>query len=556
MSRLLSDVLSSNGPLVHRLIQALKPNDAWKSLRSVIPPSSLSETYSPASPDDLVLALQNSFVTVSDLVKWLELVDAIDALLLFKRDEPVVIVEHPEPYLELETGRTSVLRLTCRAKAFPPPNYEWYFHDKPLAKRFQTGPTLELRNLTEDHTGSYKCRAWNIRGSDKYSNVSAVVVSSPYHSNLLKEPAVLSATDKVAMLISNANYTRDQSLCLTESDVETFAKTLAAQNFRILAFKDLARQDIIKAFQIFRQFLRNGTYSVFYYAGHGFKQDGKDYLQPVDCVDSSPVEECVCFQEVVREIRSSLSSFNLILLDACRDSRASPRDSGPAAPDPREMTQQARRSSIVVYATSPYTSAVEVRGHQNGLFMEHLKRHVDVPVSVHDAIRRCLRDMEEHALADWQIPVVKYDIPGDHSLCDAIVDGPDYQENEALWSFISKLPHDEEFQVTETGIRLRVTFACEREVFCNSMVVAAILVPPMPAIYIDLRAVNADSVRAVSHSGSVLSVSNLQRLSSPLCLNVVLRDLRAGKVVYMRAINCGHPLVAAWNVRSSGSGYS
>lgn len=553
MSTLFSDTLLSNGPLVHRLIQALNRNDVWKSLGSVIPSSSLSSTYTPSSAGDLVLALQNSFVRTSELIGWLELVDAIDALLLLKPSEPVVITLHPEPYLQLEAGQESVLRLTCRASSFPPPKYEWYFNGKPLSSRIQAGPVLELFNLTTDHSGTYKCRAWNACGCESFSNDCEVVVT-PYRRKLVNNPPTLYATDKVALLISNANYEHDEKLFLTENDVESLAKSLAALNFRILAFKDLGKRDIINAVRTFCHFLQNGTYSLFYYAGHGFKCCGKDYIQSIDCSNECSVEDCVCFQDVIACIKSTPSSFNLIMWDACRDCRETSLDSKTSIvqTDPPHGSLRARRSSVVVYATSPYNSAVEVKGHQNGLFMEHLKRHVGRTVPVHEAIRCTLRDFESHALSDWQIPVVKYDIAGDHSLCDAILDGPGYRGNETLWNFVSTLPPDEEFRVTETGLRLRVTFSCDREVFCNSMLVTASLLPPVPSIHIDLQTLVCDGARAVNLSTAVLRVSSLQTLVSPLRLSVVLRDWESKNVVYLRNLHCGYPLVAAWKLRNSG----
>ncbi|CAN7998854.1 unnamed protein product [Ixodes hexagonus] len=552
MSTLFSETLASNGPLVHRLIQALNRNDVWKSLRSVIPGSCLSSTYAPTSADDLVLALQNSFVLTSELIRWLELVDAFDALLLLKPSEPVTIALHPEPYLRLEAGHESVLRLTCRASSFPPPKYEWYFNDKPLSSRTEAGPALEISNLTTDHSGTYKCRAWNACGSESFTNSCEVVVS-PCQRKLFNKPPARYATDKVALLISNANYQQDEKLRLTENDVESLAKSLAALNFRILAFKDLNKRDIDNAVSTFRHFLQSGTYSVFYYAGHGFKWCGKDYIQAIDCSSDCSVEDCVCFQEVVARIRSTPSSFNLILWDACRDCRETSLDTTASVvqTDPPQGNLRARRSSILVYATSPYNSAVEVKGHQNGLFMEHLKRHIGQAVPVHEAIRHTLRDFESHALSDWQIPVVKYDIAGDHSLCDAILDGPGYRSNESLWDFVSTLPPDEEFRVTETGLRLRVTFSCYREVFCNCMIVTASLLPPVPDIHIDLQTVVCDGARVVNQSSAVLEVSSLQTLVSPLQLSVVLRDLNSKKVVYLRNLHCGHPLIAAWKLRNS-----
>lgn len=553
MSPLLSDVLSLNKPLTYQLIRALSSNELWRSLRSVIPEAYLSATFSPTSSDDLVLALQSSFVSVSDVIRWLELVNAFDALLLLKPDEPVVIQEHPQPRLELEARADTVLRLTCRASSFPPPNYHWFLDGQPLSSKHSdcTGPVLEIHRLTPAHSGIYTCRAWNIRASEAFSKPCKVVVKSPSTRDSAKELAPLSATDKIALLISNSSYPHGETLPLTENDAESLGKALAALNFRIIAFKNLRKKDIRYALNIFRQFLKVGSYSVFYYAGHGFKEAGRDYIQPVDCDDNASADECVCFQEIVEEIRAAPCSLNLIMLDACRDTReqSSARALAQSRTDGSKV-QHVRRSTIVVYATSPSTSAVEVAGHHNGLFMEHLSKHVGKTASVHEVILQSLKDFERHKLASMQVPVVKYDIPGDHSLSDPILDSKVYDQNNEVWQFISSLPSNEEFRIGDTEHTLRIEYSCEKEVFCNSMVVVAAVLPCMPNVHVDLQAAEFVAGSVSHHSSSVIVVNDLQNVTSPVHLRVVLRDLNTARTVYHKNIECGWPLVAAWNLRN------
>ncbi|KAL3225858.1 hypothetical protein MRX96_025336 [Rhipicephalus microplus] len=250
-------------------------------------------------------AYENSFVSLGELVKWLELVHAFDALLLLKPDEPVVIREHPQPRLQLESRTDAVLRLTCRASSFPPPNYQWFRDGQPLFCDESVYTSPVPRNPQPD-SGAF----WNL-----------------HLPRLEPESAPLSATDKVALIISNSAYSCGDTLPLTENDAESLGKALAALEFRIIAFKNLRKGDIAYAIRIFRQFLKPGSYSVFYYAGHGFKEDGRDYIQPVDCDDNAPADDCVCFQEIVEEIRAAPCSLNLIMLDACRDTRELPSSS-------------------------------------------------------------------------------------------------------------------------------------------------------------------------------------------------------------------------------------
>ncbi|XP_025029877.1 carcinoembryonic antigen-related cell adhesion molecule 5-like [Python bivittatus] len=51
----------------------------------------------------------------------------------------------------------SVIILFCSADSFPQPQYVW-FHNK---KQIETGPTLVIKDFTEDNTGEYTCEARN-----------------------------------------------------------------------------------------------------------------------------------------------------------------------------------------------------------------------------------------------------------------------------------------------------------------------------------------------------------------------------------------------------------
>ncbi|KAL1414474.1 hypothetical protein MTO96_000876 [Rhipicephalus appendiculatus] len=183
--------------------------------------------------------------------------------------------------------------------------------------------------------------------------------------------------------------------------------------------------------------------------------------------------------------------------------------------------------------------------------MEHFSKHVGETASVHEVILRSLKDFERHKLASMQVPVVKYDIPGDHSLSDPILDSPVYYENKRLWLHVSRLPQNKKFQFGDTEHTLHIEFSCEKEVFCNSMVVVASVVPHMSNIHVDLQAVECRGGTVLRHSSYVLTVCDLQRVMSQVCFNVVLTDLDSRRTLYHRNINCGWPLVTAWHFRDN-----
>ena len=50
------------------------------------------------------------------------------------------------------------------------------------------------------------------------------------------------------------------------------------------------------------QLLGPGVFAVFYYAGHGFEENGKNYLMPVDATPAQKEEEFIQAQEILTAV--------------------------------------------------------------------------------------------------------------------------------------------------------------------------------------------------------------------------------------------------------------
>ena len=55
-----------------------------------------------------------------------------------------------------------------------------------------------------------------------------------------------------------------------------------------------------------------------YYAGHGYEDNGENYLLPVDSDLKYKREESLRTQEIVEVMQQCETSLNLLIIDACR----------------------------------------------------------------------------------------------------------------------------------------------------------------------------------------------------------------------------------------------
>ena len=90
------------------------------------------------------------------------------------------------------------------------------------------------------------------------------------------------AKNRVALVIGNAAYKRS-ALANPVNDAKLMAEKLEAQGFEVFASYDAGQRDMKRAVQNFAATLRErgkGVAAFIFYAGHGVKVKGENYLIP------------------------------------------------------------------------------------------------------------------------------------------------------------------------------------------------------------------------------------------------------------------------------------
>src|SRR5882672_4296318 len=192
------------------------------------------------------------------------------------------------------------------------------------------------------------------------------------------------ADRRVALVVGNSDYLNVPPLANPVNDAGLMVDTLRALGFAIVGGAPQLNLDESRFRQVVRDFgaqLRGADVGLFYYAGHGVQVRGANYLVPVG---ANPTKEAdVDFQMldtnlVLRQMESSGTKLNLVILDACRNNPFGGRGLRATVGGLAQM--RAPQGTLISFATqpgnvaldgadghSPYTKALATTIKQAGL---------------------------------------------------------------------------------------------------------------------------------------------------------------------------------------------
>ncbi|MEZ5925412.1 MAG: caspase family protein [Hyphomicrobiaceae bacterium] len=130
---------------------------------------------------------------------------------------------------------------------------------------------------------------------------------------------------RVALVIGNDTYENVASLQKARNDARAMAEALKGLGFDVVEAEDLGRRAISRAVLELEKRINPGDVALFYYAGHGFAIEGRNYLLPVDIPAPEPGEEAIVQDEafvaddLADRLRQAGASTAILVLDACRD---------------------------------------------------------------------------------------------------------------------------------------------------------------------------------------------------------------------------------------------
>lgn len=446
--------------------------------------------------------------------------------------------------------------LRCVAFGIPTPRYEWYRNGHCLTG--MTGDTLQVDWAAGEDRGSYLCRVSNALQERWTEPVDVDVVEPPR-----LPPAAPTATDKVALLIGNLNYSQHPGLMAPIMDVHKLANLLRQLGFRVVSLLDLTREEMLAAIERFLQLLDRGVYGLFYYAGHGYEYAGRNYLVAVDAPQPYRPENCVCVQRIMQCMQQRQTALSVILLDACR--KWYKQHHVPSVIMPLKPSG----NTVYGYATCEDAEAFEVQdgGKSTGIFTKYLNKHILRSDKVTHVLERVSEDLGTDRLVTGRQAVeIKHTLKEPRSLTDPIRTRGHTQElrlRDACWRQANKLPERQRLRFP-CGAEVEVSFSA---LFSNVLVVFATVKttgpqtqdctvalsssPPLEDILSGSDCSEEMDSLLITNSQSpdcTMRLCALQRLKNPLVIRVDLHYTHTDsnlRRTESQEVDTGRPLVAS-----------
>ncbi|GJD56741.1 caspase family protein [Methylobacterium dankookense] len=196
---------------------------------------------------------------------------------------------------------------------------------------------------------------------------------------LVHLPAAGAAETRVALVIGNADYKAFKPLKNPTNDAADIGTALKVMGFKVLKGNDLTRAEMLDLIKRFQAEAKNADAAIFYYAGHGFQVDQKNYLVPVDAAITKAEEvsgQTVDLQQLTTGLENGRSS-RLIFLDACRNNplRGHPGEVGGKEIHDGLARLGSAAGFLFAYATQPDNVAFDGGGRNSPFaqaFLSHL----------------------------------------------------------------------------------------------------------------------------------------------------------------------------------------
>lgn len=208
--------------------------------------------------------------------------------------------------------------------------------------------------------------------------------------------------DRVALLIGNGAYSA-APIRHAASDAQDLGAALRQLGFKTIVRANASRQDMIEAIRQFDTAMDGAEAALFFYAGHAMQHKERNFLLPVDAQMQS--EEDVTFYgvevaQVLNRMARARTSFNFLVLDACRDR---PFGNAVTVSSVGLARMKAPPGTLIAFAAAPGAVAAEDSGPK-GTYTKHLLRHIAVPSMPAEVAFKLVREDVERETQMRQSP--------------------------------------------------------------------------------------------------------------------------------------------------------
>lgn len=138
-----------------------------------------------------------------------------------------------------------------------------------------------------------------------------------------KNPSPVAQQRRIALVMGNSRYNDyDKRLNNPVNDATDLARKLEDLGFDVIKSTDQTQQGMETAINNFAERVKNYEVALFYYAGHGMRCNGCNYLIPIDASlpnESAVKYKCINANMVLDVMDRAHCQMKIIILDACRN---------------------------------------------------------------------------------------------------------------------------------------------------------------------------------------------------------------------------------------------
>lgn len=186
---------------------------------------------------------------------------------------------------------------------------------------------------------------------------------------------------KIALVMGNADYMdADKKLKNPVNDATDLAAKLERLGFTVIRSLDQTQQGMEKAINDFGVQIKNYDAALFYYAGHGMRSGGYNYLVPVDAnlpAESYVKYNCINANMIFDIMEEAQCPMKIIILDACRNNPFARRWNRGVENEGLGV-MAAPKGTFVAFSTAPGEVAKDGTG-RNSPYTSAILQTLDVP---------------------------------------------------------------------------------------------------------------------------------------------------------------------------------
>ncbi len=179
----------------------------------------------------------------------------------------------------------------------------------------------------------------------------------------------------LAVVIGNNQYPDPDKLTNAVNDAKAMEGVFLRLGYKVIPSYDCDNKAYEQILRDFDKEIPNYDASIFFYAGHGFQEDGENYLPSIECqvqfADKYSLEHnSIRLAELLDIYKRYSSKTHIVILDACRKRTGQRGGNDSFAP------VSAPYGTLIAFSTSPNSGADDSKGGEHSIYTQALLSYI------------------------------------------------------------------------------------------------------------------------------------------------------------------------------------